>query len=307
MQLSDISKDLAQKAVVSRSLGGVIKAGEYPEWAKSLKDTAEKHYADLKSSYNALPSLAQNAILGGGIGLGAGALSGLFSKKKKLKSMLSHGLLGALGGAGLGAAGTLVMDPKAIEQITGRPSGDSKAMAELRSRVNATGLGNASLLGTGHIAGAGALGVGAGMATNKALTSRRLSNAVLGADPAGRGIRERIIAAYPKSKLINGMLTLPASKKVMGLAGLGAGTLDAMVSGKTPGQTSAELNPVIQSMRDRGLGSDNPQLLAKLKDLSKETTPGWASYVPVLRRFAGGVSNQRANQIIDQLNTDFPQ
>lgn len=300
MQLSKISKDLAHKAVVSRNLGGVIKAGEYPDWAKDLKSTAEKHYADLKSSYNALPSLAQNAILGGGIGLGAGALSGLFSRKKKLKNMLSHGLLGALGGAGLGAAGTLVMDPKAIEQITGRPSGDSKAMAELRGRVNATGFGNASYGGAAHLAGTGAAGVGASLLADKALGI---------GTPGGKGLRDRLLTRFtgPTAASLFKYVPNRLSKRVGGLTGLAAGTADAMFSGKTPGQTSAELNPVIQSMRDRGLGADNPQLLAKLKDLSKETTPGWASYVPVLRRFAGGVSNQRANQIIDQLNTDFPQ
>lgn len=171
MQLNQIAKDLAKKAVVSRTLGGVIKAGEYAKWASDYKNIAEEHYASLEMEKEALSPLVANALLGGGIGALGGGLGGYFTsnKKKKLKDALTYGLLGGLGGAGLGAAGTLLTNPDAAKELAGdtTPTKINK-IEEMRDAINARGLSAATA--KGNILGLAGLGGGgylAGTALDK--------------------------------------------------------------------------------------------------------------------------------------------
>lgn len=168
MQLNQIAKDLAQKAVVSRTLGGVIKAGEYAEWASEYKAIADEHYASLDMEKKAISPLLANTLLGGGLGALGGGLGGYFtsSKKRKLKDALTYGLLGGLGGAGLGATGTLLADPNAGKDFFGDTTPNKiDKIEEMRDAINARGLGAATL--KGNLIGAAGLGGGGALLGHK--------------------------------------------------------------------------------------------------------------------------------------------
>lgn len=185
MQLNQIAKDLAKKAVVSRTLGGVIKAGEYAKWASDYKNIAEEHYASLEMEKEALSPLVANALLGGGIGALGGGLGGYLTsnKKKKLKDALTYSLLGGLGGAGLGAAGTLLTNPDAAKELAGdtTPTKINK-IEEMRDAINARGLGAATA--KGNILGLAGLG-GGGYALGHHLDKRF--------GRAGESLQQRLI------------------------------------------------------------------------------------------------------------------
>ncbi len=151
MELDKIADGLTKSAAASRTLGPIVKPGQYAAWAGDLKKVAEDHYSKLqaektaapttdqptgeggnfltntfntlKENYNNLDPALQNTIAGAGIGLGGGALAGLgsnlFSGRKKknyLGDMMSMGLLGGLGGAGAGGLYSLATDPGVIER-----------------------------------------------------------------------------------------------------------------------------------------------------------------------------------------------
>jgi hypothetical protein len=455
MQLSNIAKDLAQKSVVSRTLGGVVKAGQYADWAEEYKQAAQEHYASLETEKKADQSLLANTLIGGGLGAAAGGLGSYLtsSKKKRLKDALTYGLLGGLGGAGLGAAGTLLSDPDSARRFFGdnTPKKLTK-VEEMRNSINATGLPANSPAGIAvkPIAGYG-LGYGAGKAIEKAMGEKgkdlkkkileRFSpvsekfeaipgkekvlmpreDAIPGRDakieatslspikvkedyvirpevkpkfkdipevkdirtkslyqkgtpgkrilidsgsPEIRGSREVLKdLAGPSFKItdpgehgpigvntrmlptdIHGptgiksvgfedkkmnLLESLASKilykgkakgspttgpatprgkllpKTLGALGAGLGLVDIATAQRTPGQMSAILNNNISKLINSDAVKSNPQLLARLVELKKETTPGLASYVPGLGRVFGGVSNQRANSILNELAQNF--
>lgn len=60
-----------------------------------------------------LSNIARNALIGTGIGVGGGAITGLMSndkKKNKLRSLLENALIGGAGGAALGGLSTPVIN-----------------------------------------------------------------------------------------------------------------------------------------------------------------------------------------------------
>jgi hypothetical protein len=139
MNLEKVAADLAKKAVASRNFGGVVKAGEYADWATEYKELAQEHYSELKSEkrasgsdilkalsegYSSLDPTSRSALAGAGLGVGAGALSGLagnlFSGNKKkhyLSDMLGYGLLGGGIGAGSGALYSLATGNDALGDL----------------------------------------------------------------------------------------------------------------------------------------------------------------------------------------------
>jgi hypothetical protein len=436
MQLCEVAKELAHKSIVSRTLGGVIKAGQYADWAKDYKALAQEHYAELeqekqadwnplsglsmpteipaflkdtftaaKDKVNSLdvpgllkntllkakgtadslfpqgvPSLLQNALIGGGAGAGLGALGGLMSKgklKRKIQNALNYGLLGGLGGAGAGFGGTLLLDKGSIKQLTGPLSGDTPETASTRSAINASGVGANSTLDMGAkpVIG-GILGHRAGKALDKALGQKGIdfkrrildkfdpkemkyeafhpdkivkeqyvispavperyegtpmNRVLVPAQPAVMGTKDVELhgphGVIPKgfepkkqnaiSALISKILYKSQSgkdvafkpsaprgglvPKVMAGAGVLGGLADIGTASATPGQMSSALNSDIRNLMATEAAKNNPQMLAKLLELKKETTPGVASYVPGLKRFFGGVSNERANAILDEI------
>jgi len=134
--MSKIAQDLADKALAARSVGGVVKAGEYPEWAAGLKEIAEQHYAknginkqaagvmDNIGSYLAANPTLRNSLIGLGGGAGLGALAGLTSgalsddeDSSTLSKMLNYGLLGGGLGAAGGAAYGLLSKPNELPKV----------------------------------------------------------------------------------------------------------------------------------------------------------------------------------------------
>lgn len=134
--MSKIAQDLADKALAARSVGGVVKAGEYPEWAAGLKEIAEQHYAkvginkqaagvmDNIGSYLAANPTLRNSLIGLGGGAGLGALAGLTSgalsddeDSSTLSKMLNYGLLGGGLGAAGGAAYGLLSKPDELPRV----------------------------------------------------------------------------------------------------------------------------------------------------------------------------------------------
>lgn len=145
MELEKIADGLTKSAAAARTLGPIVKPGQYAAWAQDLKKVAEAHYASiqtekkaeepaagnfltntfntLKENYKNLDPALQNTITGAGLGLGGGALMGLgsnlFSGRKKknyLSDMLSMGLMGGLGGGAAGGLYSLATDPGVIER-----------------------------------------------------------------------------------------------------------------------------------------------------------------------------------------------
>lgn len=141
--VDDAAAMLADRAVASRALGGVVKAGERPEWADDLMKAAalvkradplaapapapapatgtgdfiDRNLGDvkkwvggqatgaLKDSFTKSPQV-QNSITGGLVGAGVGALGGLGASmfsKNKRKRPVSNALFGGMLG-GLGGA-----------------------------------------------------------------------------------------------------------------------------------------------------------------------------------------------------------
>ncbi len=136
MSMSKIAQDLADKALAARSVGGVVKAGEYPEWAAGLKEIAEQHYAkvginkqaagimDTVGSYLSANPTLRNSLIGLGGGAGLGALAGLTSgalsddeDSSTLSKMLNYGLLGGGLGAAGGAAYGLLTKPNELPKV----------------------------------------------------------------------------------------------------------------------------------------------------------------------------------------------
>jgi len=144
--MSKIAQDLADKALAARSVGGVVKAGEYPEWAAGLKEIAEQHYAkvginkqaagvmDNIGSYLAANPTLRNSLIGLGGGAGLGALAGLTSgalsddeDSSTLSKMLNYGLLGGGLGAAGGAAYGLLSKPNELPKV-------NKAIGEAKTK-----------------------------------------------------------------------------------------------------------------------------------------------------------------------------
>lgn len=144
--MSKIAQDLADKALAARSVGGVVKAGEYPEWAAGLKEIAEQHYAkvginkqaagvmDNIGSYLAANPTLRNSLIGLGGGAGLGALAGLTSgalsddeDSSTLSKMLNYGLLGGGLGAAGGAAYGLLSKPNELPKV-------NKAIEEAKTK-----------------------------------------------------------------------------------------------------------------------------------------------------------------------------
>jgi hypothetical protein len=148
MELEKIADGLVKSAAAARTLGPIVKPGEYATWARGLKKVAEAHYAKLQTekkaeepaagnfltntfntlsqNYKSLDPALQNTIAGAGIGAGGGALMGLGSnllsgrkKKNYLSDMMSMGLMGGLGGGAAGGLYSLATDPGAINRATG--------------------------------------------------------------------------------------------------------------------------------------------------------------------------------------------
>ena len=127
MAFEKVAKELADKTIAARGVGGVVKAGQYPAWAGELKELARGHYEkiglDIGKYISESPTL-KNSLIGLGGGAGLGALYGLIEdatsddEESQLGSrMLNYGLLG--GGLG-GAAGTalgLINTPSAAAQV----------------------------------------------------------------------------------------------------------------------------------------------------------------------------------------------
>jgi hypothetical protein len=132
MSFEKVAKDLADKTIAARGVGGVVKAGEYPAWAGELKELASSHYEKIglnKKSFDVGKLLSENPALknsliglGGGAGLGAiaGLLEDTFTEENDTNlatKMLNYGLLGGGLGAGAGALHGLINTPSAVEKL----------------------------------------------------------------------------------------------------------------------------------------------------------------------------------------------
>lgn len=154
MNFSDIAKDLSTKSQISRALGGVVKAGKYAPWAEEYKSLAQEHYKSVEQEKKADNPILSKALLGAGLGAGAGALGKYFfgDEDTGLGDLLGAGALGALGGAGLGAGQAIYSDSNALAKLrdafTGAapPAGGYPlpATEAIRKEINSTGLRNVS-------------------------------------------------------------------------------------------------------------------------------------------------------------------
>ena len=181
MNLEKVAADLAKKAVASRNFGGVVKAGEYADWAAEYKELAQEHYNELKSEktasgsdilkalsegYSSLDPTSRSALAGAGLGVGAGALSGLagnlFSGNKKkhyLSDMLGYGLLGGGIGAGSGALYSLATGNDALgdlKNLIGYGSKPEHSGGVDAGKALADGVANAKVKAPAPAAAAGA-------------------------------------------------------------------------------------------------------------------------------------------------------
>lgn len=327
MQLSEIAKDLAQKAVVSRTLGGVIKAGQYADWANDYKTLAAEHYAELEqqktaeatatpdapapgASAEGMPSLLRNALIGGGIGLGAGALGGLFSGgklKNKLRKALSYGLLGGLGGAGVGVGGTLLADKDSIKQLTGMTSGDTPEIQNLRNAVNAKGLGSSTV--AGNVAGLSTLVPAGAVLGHKAQNKLKQLTATT---PKAPGVPPTFIDRLKRKANIS--LSRPknllSGAKGGGMLGAGAVALSNLLGENSDASKSKSINEFVTNAISSGEYNNNPAAMQALQKIKEQTTSGLSSWIPTiggpdvsqwLPRWRG-VSSQDANRMIDEIS-----
>lgn len=170
MNLEKVASELAKKAVASRNFGGVVKAGEYAEWAAEYEQLAQEHYNELKTEkkagasdilkalsegYSSLDPTSRSALAGAGLGVGAGALSGLagnlFSGNKKkhyLSDMLGYGLLGGGLGAGSGALYSLATGNDALgdlKNLIGYSSNAAKSTGVDAGKTLGTAAANAGI------------------------------------------------------------------------------------------------------------------------------------------------------------------
>ena len=127
MAFEKVAKDLADKTIAARGVGGVVKVGEYPAWAGEFKELARGHYEkiglDIGKYISESPTL-KNSLIGLGGGAGLGALYGLIEdatsddEESHLGSrMLNYGLLGGGLGGATGAALGLINTPSAAAQV----------------------------------------------------------------------------------------------------------------------------------------------------------------------------------------------
>jgi hypothetical protein len=127
MAFEKVAKDLADKTIAARGVGGVVKVGEYPAWAGEFKELARGHYEkiglDIGKYISESPTL-KNSLIGLGGGAGLGALYGLIEdatsdgEESHLGSrMLNYGLLGGGLGGAAGAALGLINTPSAAAQV----------------------------------------------------------------------------------------------------------------------------------------------------------------------------------------------
>ena len=127
MAFEKVAKELADKTIAARGVGGVVKAGQYPAWAGELKELARGHYEkiglDIGKYISESPAL-KNSLIGLGGGAGLGALYGLIEdatsddEESQLGSrMLNYGLLGGGLGGAAGAALGLINTPSAAAQV----------------------------------------------------------------------------------------------------------------------------------------------------------------------------------------------
>jgi hypothetical protein len=127
MAFEKVAKELADKTIAARGVGGVVKAGQYPAWAGELKELARGHYEkiglDIGKYISESPTL-KNSLIGLGGGAGLGALYGLMEdatsddEESQLGSrMLNYGLLGGGLGGAAGAALGLINTPSAAAQV----------------------------------------------------------------------------------------------------------------------------------------------------------------------------------------------
>lgn len=155
MNFSEIAKDLAVKTQISRALGGVVKAGQYAPWAEEYKSIAQDHYDSLNTEKKADNPILSKALLGGGLGAGAGALGQWLTGDEDtgLGDILGAGALGALGGAGIGAGQALYSDTNALSKLKDALTGNAPppggyqipGIKDIRDSINSKSVWNESI------------------------------------------------------------------------------------------------------------------------------------------------------------------
>ena len=312
MSIEKIANDLAKKAYVSRSLGGVIKAGQYAAWAEEYRDLAQDHYVKIGSEKRAaIDPLIYSTLVGGGLGAGVGALGSLGSdyisgkeNKHKLRDALTYGLLGGAGGAGLGAMKQLYSDPNAIDRtitaVQGLPEKDypSSALEALGKEINSRALSNNSLeeaavkslvpTVAGAIGGQAAGRYAGGQIARGGKINHSLNNSPISGLPRNSYVSEaKPSRDLSKYKGVGGKW----GRLLGGLGGLASGVGWSLSGSKSDKEIGGILNNVITAnLNNPGLAS-NPQHLQLLQDLSAET--------------AKGVTQARGNDILETMQKLF--
>ena len=188
--------------------------------AASLQNVGSQAGTALKDVYSkAQPYLADPYVRNALMGAGAGGLIGLMQPKRKLRNMLSYGLVGGLGGAGLTAGvnamtGKGVVPPAGDVPATVGPAGAALAKASpevlaAKQERNNDFINPRTMNPAGAIAGgAGGFAAGRSIVRNRLLSSEAAKNPaeVLNRAPAerlplaSRAAKQRIENAVQKGQ-----------------------------------------------------------------------------------------------------------